>query len=158
MIRVLKQGISADAAEEIDTEVRTTVEEIIADIKARGDAAVRDLSERFDSYSPASFRLTDAEVEACVDRVPEQTIEDIKFAQAQVRNFAEIQRTALKDVEVETFPGVVLGHKNIPVNSVHAIYLGVIRFFDNKHWCDDRIWLSANRIPIVEFWTKFQSR
>jgi len=118
MIRVLKQGISADAAEEIDTEVRTTVEEIIADIKARGDAAVRDHSERFDSYSPASFRLTDAEVEACVDRVPEQTLEDIKFAQAQVRNFAQIQRAALKDVEAETFPGVVLGHKNIPVNSV----------------------------------------
>ena len=70
MIKVLKQGISADAAEEIDTEIRITVEGIIADIKARGDAAVRDLSERFDSYSPASFRLTDAEVEACVDRVP----------------------------------------------------------------------------------------
>ncbi len=77
MIRVLKQGISADAAEEIDTEVRTTVEEIIADIKARGDAAVRDLSKRFDSYSPASFQLTDEEVGACVGRVPEQTLDDI---------------------------------------------------------------------------------
>ncbi len=118
MIKVLKAGISADAAEEIDTEVRKTVEGIIDDIKSRGDAAVRDLSERFDSYSPASFRLTDDEVEACVGRVPEQTLDDIKFAQAQVRNFAEIQRAALKDVEVETLPGVVLGHKNIPVNSV----------------------------------------
>ncbi len=118
MIRVLKQGISADAAEDIDAEVRTTVEGILTDIKARGDAAVRELSDRFDNYSPASFRLTDAEVEACVDRVPEQTLDDIKFAQAQVRNFAEIQRAALKDVEEETFPGVVLGHKNIPVNSV----------------------------------------
>ena len=118
MIRVLKQGISADAAEEIDTEVRTTVEKIINEIKARGDAAVRELSERFDNYSPASFRLTDEEVEACVGRVPEQTLDDIKFAQAQVRKFAEIQRAALKDVEEETFPGVVLGHKNIPVNSV----------------------------------------
>ncbi len=118
MIRVLKQGISADAAEEIDTEVRKTVEGIIDDIKSRGDAAVRDLSERFDNYSPPSFRLTDAEVEACVDRVPEQTFNDIKFAQAQVRKFAKIQRAALKDVEEETLPGVVLGHKNIPVNSV----------------------------------------
>jgi len=118
MIRVLKSGISADAAEEIDTEVRTTVEGIIAEIKTRGDAAVRDLSERFDSYSPASFQLTDEEVEACVGRVAEQTLDDIKFAQAQVRKFAEIQRAALKDVEEETLPGVVLGHKNIPVNSV----------------------------------------
>jgi len=118
MIRVLKQGISADAAEEFDTEVRATVEGILADIKARGDAAVRELSERFDNYSPANFRLTQEEVEACVGRVPEQTLADIKFAQAQIRKFAEIQRAALKDVEAETFPGVVLGHKNIPVNSV----------------------------------------
>jgi sulfopropanediol 3-dehydrogenase len=118
MISVLKQGISADAAEEIDTEVRTTVEGIIDDIKSRGDAAVRELSERFDNYSPVSFRLTDEEVKACVGRVPEQTLDDIMFAQAQVRKFAEIQRAALKDVEEETFPGVVLGHKNIPVNSV----------------------------------------
>ncbi len=118
MIRVLKAGISADAAEEIDTEVRKTVEEIIDDIKSRGDAAVRDLSKRFDNYSPVSFQLTEEEVEACVGRVAEQTLDDIKFAQAQVRKFAEIQRAALKDVEEETFPGVVLGHKNIPVNSV----------------------------------------
>ncbi len=118
MIRVLKRGFSADAAEEIDTKVRTTVEGILADIKARGDVAVREFSERFDNYSPASFRLSAEEVEVCVARIPEQTLEDIKFAQAQVRNFAQIQRAALKDVEVETFPGVVLGHKNIPVNSV----------------------------------------
>ncbi len=118
MIRVLKQGISADAAEEIDTKVKTTVEEILADIKARGNDAIRELSQRFDDYSPDSFRLTEEEIEACVARVPEQTTDDIKFAQAQVRNFAEIQRAALKDVEVETLPGVVLGHKNIPVNSV----------------------------------------
>ncbi len=119
MIRVLKQGISADAAEEFDAEVRTTVEGILSDIKARGDVAVRELSERFDdNYSPASFRLGEEEIEACVGRVPKQTLEDIKFAQAQIRKFAEIQRAALKDVEAETFPGVVLGHKNIPVNSV----------------------------------------
>ena len=118
MIRVLKQGISADVAEEIDIEVRTTVEKIINEIKARGDVAVRELSERFDNYSPASFRLTDEEVEACIGRIPEQTLDDIKFAQAQVRKFAEIQRASMKDVEEETYPGVVLGHKNIPVNSV----------------------------------------
>ncbi len=118
MIRVLKRGISANAAEEIDTEVRTTVEGILADIKARGDVAVRELSERFDSYSPENFRLGGEEIEACIARVPGQTLEDIKFAQAQVRNFAQVQRAALKDVEVETLPGVVLGHKNIPVNSV----------------------------------------
>ena len=118
MIRVLKRGFSADTAEEIDTEIRATVEAILADIKARGDTAVRELSERFDNYSPESFRLTDEDVEACLSRVPEQTIEDIKFAQAQVRNFARIQRASITDVEVETLPGVVLGHKNIPVNSV----------------------------------------
>ncbi len=118
MIRVLKRGISADTAEEIDTEIRTTVEAILADIKARGDTAVRELSERFDNYSPESFRLTDKDVEACVSRVPEQTIEDIKFAQAQVRKFAWIQRASITDVEEQTLPGVVLGHKNIPVNSV----------------------------------------
>ncbi len=118
MIRVLKSGISAEAAEDIDTKVKTTVEKILADIKARGDVAVRELSERFDGYSPQSFRLTDEEVEACVARVPEQVLDDIKFAQAQVGNFAKIQRAALKEVEEETFPGVVLGHKNIPVNSV----------------------------------------
>ncbi len=118
MIRVLKSGISAEAVEEIDSKVRATVEKILADITARGDVAVRELSEQFDNYSPESFRLTAPEVEACVARVPEQALDDIKFAQAQVGNFAKIQRAALKEVEVETFPGVVLGHKNIPVNSV----------------------------------------
>ena len=118
MIRVLKSGISAQAVEEIDAEVRATVEKILADITARGDVAVREFSKQFDNYSPESFRLTNEEVEACVARVPEQALEDIKFAQAQVGKFAKIQRAALLDVEEETFPGVVLGHKNIPVNSV----------------------------------------
>ncbi len=118
MIRVLKSGISAEAVEEIDTKVRATVEKILADITARGDVAVRELSEQFDDYSPESFRLSVEEVEACVARVPEQALEDIKFAQAQVGKFAKIQRAALLDVEEETFPGVVLGHRNIPVNSV----------------------------------------
>ncbi len=118
MIRVLKEGISADQADAIDTRVRETVEQILDDIKTRGDAAVRELSEKFDRYAPERFRLTDAEVEACVARVPQRTLDDINFAQAQVRNFAEIQRGAIADVEQETLPGVVLGHKNIPVGSV----------------------------------------
>jgi sulfopropanediol 3-dehydrogenase len=118
MIRVLKEGISADAAEEQDAKVREAVEGILADIGRRGDEAVRALSEKFDGYSPPSFRLTDEEIEACIARVPERTLEDIRFAQAQVRNFAEIQRASMKDVEEETFPGVVLGHRNIPVGSV----------------------------------------
>ncbi|MEM9529774.1 MAG: histidinol dehydrogenase [Pseudomonadota bacterium] len=118
MIKVMKPGISADAAEEIDAQVRSTVEEILADIRTRGDEAVRELAEKFDRYAPASFRLTQEEVEACVARVPERTLDDIRFAQAQVRKFAEIQRASMKDVEEETFPGVVLGHKNIPVASV----------------------------------------
>ncbi len=118
MIRVMKEGITADAAEEIDAKVRDTVEGILSDIKRRGDEAVRELSEKFDGYSPASFRLTDEEIRACVQRVPKQTLDDIRFAQTQVRRFAEIQRAALRDVEEETLPGVVLGHKNIPVASV----------------------------------------
>ena len=118
MIRFLKEGISAEAANELDAQVRATVETILADIDSRGDDAVRELSERFDSYSPPSFRLTDEEIAACVARVPDQTVKDIEFAQAQVRNFAKIQRQSLRDVEVETLPGVTLGHRNIPVGSV----------------------------------------
>ncbi|MEO8039223.1 MAG: histidinol dehydrogenase [Betaproteobacteria bacterium] len=118
MIRFLKQGISAadDAAEQ--TKVRSTVETIIADIERRGDAAVREYSERFDHWSPPNFRLSDAEIEACIAAMPARDVEDIKFAQTQIRNFAQIQRAALQDVEVETLPGVILGHRNIPVNSV----------------------------------------
>ncbi len=118
MIRTMKHGISDDIAADMDAQVRSTVEGILADIQERGDAAVAELAQRFDNYSASSFRLTDAEIEACVSRVPEQTLDDIRFAQAQVRNFAQIQRDSMKDVERETFPGVVLGHKNIPVSSV----------------------------------------
>lgn len=118
MIRVLKQGISAadDAAEQ--AKVRSTVETVIADIERRGDTAVREYSERFDKWSPTSFRLSPAEIEACVAQMAPRDVDDIKFAQTQIRNFAQIQREALRDVEVETLPGVVLGHRNIPVNSV----------------------------------------
>ncbi len=117
-MKVIKEGISQEAAADIDAQIRATVEATLQDIGARGDSAVRELSEKFDSWSPESFRLSNEEIAACVARLPEQTIDDIKFAQAQIRKFAEIQMAALQDVEEETLPGVVLGHKNIPVNSV----------------------------------------
>jgi sulfopropanediol 3-dehydrogenase len=116
--RVLKTGISAAATQQVDARVRSTVESILADVAARGDAAVRELSERFDRWSPRSFRLVQEEIDDLVDSLPRQTIEDIRFAQEQIRRFAQVQRAALRDVEVETLPGVVLGHRNIPVNSV----------------------------------------
>jgi len=116
--RFIKRGISENESQAADREVKETVEEILRDIRSRGDAAVRELSERFDSWSPANFRLSHAEIEDIMASLPEQTLEDIKFAQAQVRRFAMEQRKALKDIEVETLPGVVLGHKNIPVNSI----------------------------------------
>ncbi len=118
MIKVIKSGISAEAAADMEAKVKTTVEGILADIGSRGDDAVRELSEKFDKWSPERFRLSDEEIEAAVARLPEQTIDDIRFAQAQIRKFAEIQKAALVDVEEETFPGVTLGHRNIPVNSV----------------------------------------
>src|SRR6266478_5275590 len=118
MIRHLKFGQSAEAKAESSAQVRTTVEAILADIAARGEAAVREYSEKFDKWSPPSFRLSDAEIGDCIRTLPPRVIEDIQFAQTQIRNFALVQRAALQDVEVETLPGVVLGHKNIPVNSV----------------------------------------
>ncbi|NPT46602.1 histidinol dehydrogenase [Paraburkholderia sp. 1N] len=118
MIKHLKASKPIEAKAEIATQVRATVEQIIADIAARGDAAVREYSERFDKWSPASFRLSDAEIAACVAQLSAAELDDIRFAQTQVRRFAEIQKSALRDVEVETLPGVVLGHKNLPVNSV----------------------------------------
>ena len=118
MIKVIKSGISEEAAADFDAKVKSTVEATLKDIETRGDAAVRELSEKFDKWSPKSFRLSEDEIQAAMARLPEQTIDDIKFAQAQIRKFAEIQKAALRDVEEETFPGVTLGHKNIPVNSV----------------------------------------
>lgn len=118
MARYLKDGIDVEVAVKNNNTVRETVEGILADITERGDDAVRDLSEKFDKWSPESFRLSDDEIQACIDRLDEQTLSDIKFAQEQVKNFARIQRESLQDVEVETRPGVILGHKNIPMNSV----------------------------------------
>src|SRR5204862_1092701 len=118
MPRHIKTAALAGQQEEADAKTRSAVEAIITDVKARGDAAVRDLSERFDKWSPPSFRLSDDEIRALVARVSPQTIDDIKFAQQQIRNFAEIQRASMKDVEVETLPGIVLGHRHIPVGRV----------------------------------------
>jgi len=118
LAQYLKQGISPAAAEAADRKIQQTVEGILADVTARGDAAVRELSQKFDNWSPPSFRLRHDDIAAIVAKVPEDTIADIRFAQSQVRNFAQAQRDALRDVEVETLPGVILGHKNIPVESV----------------------------------------
>ncbi|MDA7426843.1 histidinol dehydrogenase [Primorskyibacter aestuariivivens] len=107
----------AEKAEE-DAKVRGVVENALADIEARGDAAVREMSQKFDNYAPESFRLSDGQIEALMSKVSTRDMEDIKFAQEQVRNFAQAQRDSMKDIEIETLPGVVLGHKNIPVQSV----------------------------------------
>jgi len=104
--------------DEADARVRTIVEGILEDIKNRGDAAVRDLSRKFDDWAPDSFRLSDAEIDAAIGKVRKQDLADIEFAQKQVRSFAAKQKECLQDLEVETLPGVVLGHKNIPVDSV----------------------------------------
>jgi sulfopropanediol 3-dehydrogenase len=118
MARHLKRGMDASAIKAADAKVRETVEHILADIEARKDVAVRDLSEKFDKWSPPSFKLTPAEIERAVSQVKKRDLDDIKFAQAQVRNFAQKQRDTMKDLEVETLPGVVLGHRHIPVNSI----------------------------------------
>jgi sulfopropanediol 3-dehydrogenase len=102
----------------VDAKIRATVEAILADVEARGDSAVRELSEKFDNWSPERFRLSEDEIQRAVSAVSKRDLEDIRFAQAQVRNFAQHQRDALMDIEVETIPGVVLGHRNIPINAV----------------------------------------
>ncbi len=117
-IRYLKEGKSALERSEDDAKVRQIVETTLSDIEARGDAAVRELAEKFDNYSPPSYRLSESEIQALISEVSPRDIEDIKFAQAQVRKFAEAQRASMQDIEVETLPGVILGHKNIPVQSV----------------------------------------
>jgi sulfopropanediol 3-dehydrogenase len=118
MANYLKRGRDVAAIEEDDAKVRATVENVLADISKRGDAAVRELSVRFDGWDRADYRLTDQEIQDCLGRLSQRDLDDIRFAQAQVKNFAEHQRASMKDLEVETLPGIVLGHKNIPVNSV----------------------------------------
>jgi len=118
MIRFLKTGITAEQDAADTAKVRATVETILADIERRGDQAVREYSQKFDNWDPPSFKLSENEIQGCIEAMSPRDIDDIKFAQTQIRNFAQIQRDALKDVEVETLPGVILGHKNIPINSV----------------------------------------
>ncbi|MES2700662.1 MAG: histidinol dehydrogenase [Pseudomonadota bacterium] len=113
----LKRGATAQAKADSDRKVRDIVEAALADIEARGDAALRDMSNRFDGWDRDDYRLSQAEIDACVNSLSRQERKDIEFAQTQVRNFAQIQRASMTDVEVETLPGVVLGHKNIPLGS-----------------------------------------
>src|SRR5690242_19842476 len=118
MARHLKRGMDATAIKAADAKVRQTVEQILAEVDARKDAAVRDLSQKFDNWSPRSFKLAADEIERAIGQVRKRDLDDIKFAQAQVRNFAQKQKETLHDLEVETLPGVVLGHRHIPVNSI----------------------------------------
>ena len=118
MIRILKRGMDAGAARAADDKVRETVESVLAEIAARGDEAVRELSVRFDKWDRADYRLSEQEIENCLSQLTKRDLDDIRFAQTQVRNFAQKQRECMLDLEVETMPGVVLGHKNVPVESV----------------------------------------
>src|SRR2546425_6502174 len=112
----LKRRIAQTVTDVMDQAVRRTVEGILDDVRARGDAAVREYSEKFDKWTPKNLSRT--ELDAILAKVPAGTLADIRFAQAQIRNFAQQQRAAIRDIEVETLPGVKLGHKNIPVESV----------------------------------------
>ena len=118
MITYLKNGKSLAEKENDNQKTKETVEKILKQIEIGGDKAVRALSNKFDNYNPISFRLTEEQIDTLIKTLSERELQDIKFAQQQVRNFAEIQRASMTDVEVETLPGVILGHKNIPVQSV----------------------------------------
>lgn len=118
MIQQIKKGITYAESKEADLKVRALVENMLDKVTHEGDAAVREFSVNLDKWSPASFRLSESEIKEIISGLPQQVIDDITFAQTQIRNFAQIQRESIKDVEVETLPGVFLGHKNIPVNSV----------------------------------------
>jgi len=117
-VTYLKRGISQEVRAEEDTKVRAVVETTLADIQARGDAAVRDLSAKFDGYTPDAFALSDSEITAAMSQVSTRDMEDIKYAQVQIRRFAMAQRASMTDIEIESEPGVFLGHRNIPVQSV----------------------------------------
>ena len=118
MAEYLKQGLGQTEVDDADAKVRTQVESILAEIGEKGDKAVRELSKKFDNWEPQNFRLSDSEIESAISKVGKRDLDDIRFAQEQVRNFAQHQRNSLQDIEIETMPGVVLGHRNIPVNSV----------------------------------------
>ncbi|MGI9502017.1 MAG: histidinol dehydrogenase [Geminicoccaceae bacterium] len=118
MAEYLKRGKAESERAEDDAKVRAKVEGILKDIETRGDAAVRELSQKFDNYAPENFRLSEQDIESAISKMAPRDLEDIKYAQAQIRRFAEAQRASMTDIEIETEPGVILGHKNIPVQSV----------------------------------------
>ena len=118
MKRIIKKGITYAESKDADLAVRATVENMLNDVSEKGDAAVRALSEKLDKWSPASFKLSPEDIQSIIKSLPQQVIDDITFAQTQIRNFAQKQRESILDIEVETLPGVFLGHKNIPVNRV----------------------------------------
>lgn len=114
----LKRGKDVEERAEADRQVRATVEGILGDIEKRGDIAVRELSQKFDKWDREDFRLSQAEIDDCMNQLTDQDLIDIEFAQTQVRNFAQAQRATMQDLEIETLPGVTLGHKHVPINSV----------------------------------------
>ena len=114
----LKRGKDVGERAEADRQVRATVETILADIERRGDSAVRDLSRKFDNWDRPDFRLSQREIDDCMAQLTDQDLVDIEFAQTQVSNFARAQRATMQDLEVETLPGVTLGHKHVPINAV----------------------------------------
>jgi sulfopropanediol 3-dehydrogenase len=118
MARFLKRGMDASAIKAADAKVRETVESILAQVDDKKDLAIRELSKQFDNWEPKDFRLSPTEIERAISQVSKRDLDDIKFAQAQVRNFAQKQRDTMKDLEVETLPGVILGHRHIPVNAI----------------------------------------
>jgi sulfopropanediol 3-dehydrogenase len=118
MARWLKRGLDASAIKAADAKVRETVEGILTQVEEGKDRAIRDLSGKFDQWSPVDFRLSPAEIDRAIAQLPQRDLDDIRFAQAQVRNFAQMQKETMHDLEVETLPGVVLGHRHIPVSSI----------------------------------------
>ena len=117
-ITYLKSGKPAAERADDDAKVHGIVESTLKDIETGGDTAVRELSEKFDKFSPPSFRLSSSEIEAAMNNVSARDMADIDFAQIQIRRFAEARRASMKNIEVETLPGVILGHRTIPVQSV----------------------------------------
>ena len=124
MAKWLKQAISKQDKDEAQQQVRETVEKLLADIETRGDTAVRELSKRFDNWEPEEFKLSEEQIQNCINRLDTRTLDDIRFAQDQIRNFAQLQRDSMKDIEKETLPGVILGHRHIPMNRVGSYVPG----------------------------------
>jgi sulfopropanediol 3-dehydrogenase len=124
-INVLKKSKTEIEKAAEDAKVREVVEATLDEIEKNGDAAVRELSKKFDNYAPNKFKLTESEIDAAMQKVSARDMDDIKFAQQQIKNFAEAQRASMTDLEIETMPGVILGHRNIPVQSVYVSSNGI---------------------------------